>query len=85
MSIMDGLQRGSEKRNGGRSGVTFEDAMQQLQGNPAETIRAAGFKVPAEAASDPQKAVMHMIRTGQVGGPMMRMIGPMIARLGGGK
>ena len=84
MSIMEGLQRGSGKRTGGQSGVTFQDAMKQLQGNPEETIRAAGYQVPAEAAGDPKKAVMHMIQTGQVGGPLMKMIGPMIAKLGGG-
>ena len=85
MSIMDGLQRGAGKRNGDRSGVSFADAMQQLRGNPAETIRAAGYEVPAEAAGDPKKAVMHMMRTGQIGGPLMKMVGPMIARMGGGK
>ena len=85
MSIMEGLQKGTKKRDGDQSGVSFQEAMQQLQGNPAEMIRAAGYQVPAEAAGDPKKAVMHMIRTGQVGGPMMKMISPMIARLNGGK
>ena len=85
MSIMEGLQRGSETQNRGQSGTAFQDAMRQLQGNPAETIRAAGYQVPDDAATDPKKAVMHMIRTGQVGGPMMKMIGPMIARMGGGQ
>lgn len=85
MSIMEGLERGAGKRNGARSGATIQDAMKELQGNPAEVIRAAGYQVPAEAAGDPKRAVMHMIQTGQVGGPLMRMIGPMIARLGGGK
>ena len=85
MSIMDGLQRGADRKNGGQSGAAWQDAMRQLQTNPAETIRAAGYQVPDEAANDPKRAVMHMIQTGQIGGPMMKMIGPMIARLGGGK
>ena len=84
MSFFDSLGK-KNNGNGDRSGVTFEEAMKQLQGNPAEMIRAAGYKVPEEAANDPKKAVMHMIRTGQIGGPMMKMISPMIARMGGGK
>ena len=84
MSIFDNLGK-KNGGNGDQSGITFQDAMKQLQGNPAETIRAAGYKVPAEAANDPKKAVMHMIQTGQIGGPLMKMIGPMIARMGGGK
>ena len=82
MSIMEGLQKGNGKRDGDQSGVTFQEAMKQLQGNPAEMIRAAGYQVPAEAAGDPKKAVMHMIQTGQVGGPMMKMIAPLLGRMG---
>ena len=85
MSILEGLQRGTGSRKGDQGGISFEDAMKQLRGNPAEMIRAAGYQVPADAANDPQKAVMHMIQTGQVGGPLMKMIGPMIAQMGGGK
>lgn len=86
MSILEGLRKSSDgKRNGDQGGVTIQEAMKQLQGNPAEMIRAAGYQVPAEAASDPKRAVMHMIQTGQVGGPLMKIIGPMIARLGGGR
>lgn len=84
MSFFNNLGK-KNSGNGDRSGITFQDAMKQLQGNPAETIRAAGYQVPAEAAADPKQAVMHMIRTGQVGGPLMKMIAPMIARMGGGK
>ena len=82
MRITEGLQRGSQRRNGGRSGVTFEDAMRQVNENPEECIRAAGFQVPAEIIGDKQKTVMYLIQSGQVGGPVMRMIAPMLGRMG---
>ena len=82
MSIMDGLQRGSGRRGGGQSGITFEEALRQVNENPEECYRAAGFNVPKEIANDQQKTVMHLIRSGQVGGPMMRMIAPILSRAG---
>ena len=81
MSIMDGLQRRTQQ-NGGRSGVTFQDALKQVNDNPEECFRAAGFEVPKEIMGDQQKTVMHLIRTGQVGGPAMRMVAPILARMG---
>ena len=81
MSIIDGLQRGTQ-RNGGRSGVTFQDALKQVNDNPEECFRAAGFVVPKEIMGDQQKTVMHLIQTGQVGGPVMRMIAPILGRMG---
>lgn len=65
--------------------INVQDAMGQLQANPAAMIRQAGYNVPDEAAGNPQAAVMHLIQTGQVGGPMMRMIQPMLNRLMGRK
>ena len=82
MSIMDGLQRGAGKRGGDQSGVTIQDALRQVNEHPEECFRAAGFKVPKEIIGDQQKTVMHLIRTGQVGGPMMRIIAPILARAG---
>lgn len=81
MGIMEGLQRSAGKK--GQGGVSWQEAMKELQGNPEETIRKAGYQVPAEAARNPRAAVMHMLQTGQIGGPLMQMIGPMIARMGG--
>ena len=81
MSIMDGLQRRTQ-RNGGQSGITFQDALKQVNDNPEECFRAAGVKVPKEIMGDQQKTVMHLIRTGQVGGQAMRMVAPILARMG---
>ena len=82
MSIMEGLQRGAGRRGGDQSGITFQDALRQVNENPEECFRAAGFNVPKEIMGNQQATVMHLIRTGQVGGPVMRMITPILGRLG---
>ena len=56
--------------------------MGQLQANPAEMIRKAGYNVPDEISGNPQATVMHLIQSGQVGGPMMQRIMPLIQRMG---
>lgn len=63
--------------------MTMQDAMAQLRQNPAKMIKQAGFNVPDEIANNPQAAVMHLIQSGQIGGPMMQRIGPMINRMMG--
>ena len=82
MSIMDGLQRGAGKRGGDQSGVTIQDALRQVNEHPEDCFRAAWFKSPKEIMGDQQKTVMHLIQTGQVGGPVMRMIAPILGRMG---
>ena len=62
--------------------ITMEDALRQLRSDPAGMIKQAGFNVPEEYANDPRATVMHLIQSGQVGGQMMRMIAPMLNRLG---
>ena len=44
MSIMDGLRRGTQ-RNGGRSGVTFQDALKQVNDNPEECFRKRSWAI----------------------------------------
>ena len=63
--------------------MTMQDAMAQLRQNPAQMIKQAGYNVPDEIANNPQAAVMHLIQSGQIGGPMMQRIGPMINRMMG--
>lgn len=81
MSVFDGLGK-KNSGNGNQSGVTFQEALKQVTENPAECFRAAGMNVPKEIMGDQQKTVMHLIRTGQVGGPAMRIVGPILARMG---
>lgn len=68
--------------NGDQSGVTFQEALKQVNEHPEECYRAAGFKVPKEIMGNQQATVMHLIRTGQVGGPAMRMIAPILGKMG---
>ena len=63
--------------------MTMQDAMAQLRQNPAQMIKQAGYNVPDEIANNPQQAVMHLIQSGQVGGPMMRRVQPMLNMLMG--
>ena len=81
MSFFNNLGKKSGE-NGDQSGVTIQDALRQVNEHPEECYRAAGFKVPKEIMSDQQKTVMHLIRTGQVGGPAMRMIAPILGKMG---
>lgn len=63
--------------------MSFQDAMRELQSHPAQMIRQAGYNVPDEIANNPQASVMHLIQSGQVGGPMMQRIRPMLNMLMG--
>lgn len=63
--------------------MSFQDAMHELQAHPAQLIKQAGYNVPDEIANDPKASVMHLIQSGQVGGPMMRMVQPMLNKLMG--
>lgn len=56
--------------------------MGQLRSNPAEMVRNAGYSVPDEISGNPQATVMHLLQTGQIGGPMMQRIQPMLRNLG---
>ena len=59
------------------------EKLRQLQNDPREFIRQAGAQVPEEMMHDPKAMVMHLIQTGQVSGPMMQRIMPMIRMMGG--
>lgn len=61
--------------------MNFQDAMHELQDHPAQLMKQAGFNVPDEIANNPQASVMHLIQSGQVGGPMLQRIQPMLSRL----
>ena len=59
------------------------EMLQKLQRNPREFIEKAGANIPEEIMNDPEAMVMHLIRTGQVSGPALQMIMPMIRQMGG--
>lgn len=82
----DCQQQPGNARNGPQAPqMNFQDAMHELQQHPAQLMKQAGFNVPDEIANNPQASVMHLIQSGQVGGPMMRMLQPMLNRLMGGR
>lgn len=62
--------------------MTMQDALREVNEHPTELFRQAGFSVPKECIGNNQATVMHLVRSGQVGGPMMRMIAPILGRLG---
>lgn len=73
-------------QNGSQAGqMDFQNRMRQLQENPAQTLRQAGYNVPDEIANNPQAAVMHLLQSGQIGGPLMQKIQPMLNMLTGRK
>lgn len=57
-------------------------AMGQLKANPEAMLKQAGFNIPGGMNGDPRKMAMHLIQSGKVGGPVMKMIAPMLARMG---
>lgn len=63
--------------------VDMRQAMSQLQANPADLIRQAGFSVPDEIANNPQAAAMHLIQSGQVKAPILQRLQPLINMLSG--
>ena len=63
--------------------MNMQEALRQLQNNPAEFFRQAGVNVPQEIMNDPQKMAMHLINSGKVSNPVLQMVMPMIRRMGG--
>lgn len=56
--------------------------MGQLQANPADALGHAGYSIPPEVSGNPQAMVMHLLQSGQIGGPAMQMIRPLLGRMG---
>ena len=65
----------------GAQGNKMQQMMQQLQQDPREMIQQSGLQIPEEKMGNPQEMVMHLISSGQVSGPMMQRIMPMIQQI----
>ena len=63
----------------------MQDTLRQLQSDPAGMAKQKGWNIPDNMMGNPQAMVQHLIQTGQVGGPMLQQVMPMIQRLTGGK
>ena len=71
MSLFDRIQQGGQPN------------LQQIQQDPIGMATQAGYNIPPNLAGNPQAMVQHLIQTGQIGGPMMQKIMPMMQRLMG--
>ena len=56
--------------------------LQELQKDPLAMAQKAGFNIPEDLAGNPQAMVMHLMQSGQIGGPMMQKIQPFLQRMG---
>lgn len=65
-----------DKVNGG-----MQEQIRQLQSNPGAMAQRAGYSIPENLYGNPQAMVQHLIQTGQVGGPMLQRIMPMMQKL----
>ena len=61
----------------------MQEQLRRLQRDPKGFLQQAGVNVPEEMMNDPKQMVMHLINSGQVGGPMLQRILPMIRQMGG--
>ena len=56
----------------------MQNQLQMLKDDPAAALKQRGWNVPPEIMGNPQAMVMHLIQTGQVGGPIIQQIMPML-------
>ena len=82
MGMNQGTMPDVGRIDGNAPQMTMQDALREVNEHPAEVFRQAGFSVPKECFGNNQATVMHLLRSGQVGGPMMRMIAPLLGRFG---
>ena len=60
-----------------------QEQLRQLQQDPVGMARQAGYNIPQNLAGNPQAMVQHLIQSGQVGGPALQRIMPMMQKLMG--
>ena len=66
-----------------KMGNPQQNQLNQIKSDPVSMAKQAGYNIPDNLAGDPQAMVKHLIQSGQVGGPALQRIMPMIQRLGG--
>lgn len=62
---------------------TQQNQLQQLKNDPVGMGKQRGYQIPDNLAGNPEAMVMHLIQSGQVGGPALQRIMPMIQKLTG--
>lgn len=78
--LFESLQGGNAQNV--RPQMSMQDVMNSLRSNPVQTIRQAGFNLPDEVGNNPQSIVTYLIQSGQVGGPALQRIRPMLSMMG---
>ena len=82
MSIFDSLGSGSQQQ-GQAPNMKAQQAMAQLQADPAGVLGQIGLNVPA-GMTDPRQMVQHLMQSGQVPqsrfAQAMQMMGQMMGR-----
>lgn len=63
--------------------MNYQEQLQEIKTNPIEFAKKKGFTIPEELANNPQAMIYHLINSGQVGGPAMQRIMPMIQQMMG--
>ena len=63
----------------------MQEKLRKLQSNPKEFLQNEGVNVPDEILNNPEAIVMHLLKTGQVKGPMAQRIMPMIQMMNTGR
>ena len=58
----------------------FDQQLRQLQSDPIAMGRGAGYDIP-DGITNPKDIVMHLINSGQVRGPMLQRIMPMVNQM----
>lgn len=58
----------------------YDQQLRQLQSDPITMGRNAGFDIP-DGITNPKDIVMHLINSGQVRGPMLQRIMPMVNQM----
>ena len=59
------------------------EQLRQIQEDPVGMgKKMRGYDIPTNLANDPEAMVRHLIMTGQVGGPLLQKVMPMILKMG---
>ena len=59
-----------------------QEQLQQIKTNPIEMGKEKGYTIPEELAGDPKAMIMHLINSGQIGGPLLQRVKQMIGMMG---
>ena len=82
MSIFDSLVAGNKQQMRAPA-ISAQQAMEQLQSNPAQVLGQIGLNIP-DGMTDPQQMVQHLMQSGQVPqnriSQAMQMMGQMAGR-----